>query len=186
MDSSTRAAICGMQAAGVTRPEIARRVRKKDGKRPTVRAVDAVLARHRAEPTWHGEGSRAGGRLPVLTEQERKQLLKLVSAERGKAKVTVPYHRRRLLVLRKISGETVRRKLLRAGLAYLRRRRKTAVPNEFRAERLAYCRWTFRQSASDLRRYAYADGTTFYLARGPAENEAKQRAALVQKQRVAQ
>ena len=134
MDSFTRGAICGMQAAGATRPEIARRVRKKDGKRPTVRAVDAVLAKHRAEPSRHGEDSRAGGRPPVLTVQQRQQLLKLVFAERGKAKVNVPYCRRRLLFLRNVCKDTVRRELLRAGLGYLRRRRKTAVPEEFRAK----------------------------------------------------
>ena len=90
MDPFTRGTICGLRAAGVARPEIVRRVRKKDGKRPSIRAVDAVLARHRVEPAWRGEDPRAGGRPPVLTAQERKLLLKLVFAERGKAKVTVP------------------------------------------------------------------------------------------------
>ena len=178
LDPFTRGHICGMRAAGVARAEIARRVRKKDGKHPHIRAVDAVLARHRAEPLWKGEDSTAGGRPPVLTAPERKQLLKLVFAERGKAKVTVPYCRRRLPFLRKVSEETVRRELLAAGLAYLRRRRKTAVPKESRQKRMVYCRWTLRQSNADLQRYAYTDGTTFYLVRGPAENEAMQRAAL--------
>ena len=48
------------------------------------------------------------------------------------------------------------------------------MPKEFREQRLVYCRWTLRQSVSDLRRYAYTDGTTFYLARGPAEPQQKQ------------
>ena len=72
----------------------------------------------------------------------------------------------------------MRRELFDTGFAYLRRRGKTAVPKEFREQRLVYCRWTLRQSASDLRRYAYADGTTFYLAQVRAENYQKQRAAL--------
>ena len=178
MDSFTRGVICGMRAAGLARAEIVRRVQKKDGKRPTLRAVDAVLARRRVEPGWHGEDSSAGGRQSTLTRAQRQQLLQLVLAERGKAKVTVPYCRRRLPFLRAISKETVRRTLLDAGLAHKRRRSKTSVPKEFRLKRLAYCRWTLRQPAADLRRYAYTDGTTFYLARGPAEHQGKQRAAL--------
>ena len=166
LDLFTRGTIVGLRAAGVTRPDIVQRVRKKDGKRPTLRAVDGVLARHREEPAWRGEDSRAGGRPPLLTAKERKLLLNLVLAERGKAKVTVPYCRRRLPFLREVSESTVRRELFAAGFAYLRRRRKTAVPKEFREQRLVYCRWTLRQSVSDLRRYAYTDGTTFYLARG--------------------
>ena len=178
LDPFTRGTIVGLRAVGVTRDDIVQRVRKKDGKRPTLRAVDGVLARHREEPAWRGEDSRAGGRPPLLTAKERKLLLNLVLAERGKAKVTVPYCRRRLPFLRKVSESTVRRELFAAGFAYLRRRGKTAVPKEFREQRLVYCRWTLRQSASDLRRYAYTDGTTFYLARGLAENYQKQRAAL--------
>ena len=109
VDPFARGVICGVQAAGLTRPEIARRVGKKDGKHPTVRAVIAVLARRRADPAWRGEDSRAGGRPPTLTAQQRKKLVNLVFAERGKAKVTAQYCRRRLVFLRQVSEDTVRR-----------------------------------------------------------------------------
>ena len=66
LDPFTRGTILGLRAAGVTRPDIVQRVRKKDGKRPILRAVDGVLARHREEPAWRGEDSRAGGRPPLL------------------------------------------------------------------------------------------------------------------------
>ena len=52
-------------------------------------------------------------------------MLKLIFAKRGGAKVMVTYGRRRLPCPRKVSEDTARRKLLDAGLAYLRRRRKT-------------------------------------------------------------
>ena len=71
-----------------------------------------------------GEGSGAGVRPRKLKALERKQLLKLIFAERGGAKVTVTYGRRRLPCLWKVSEDTARCKLLDAGLAYLRRRRK--------------------------------------------------------------
>ena len=41
-----------------------------------------------------------------------------------------------------------------------------------------YCAWVLKQRQTFLDSFAYTDGTTFYLARGPAENEAKQRVAL--------
>ena len=109
VDPFTRGAICGVQAAGLTRPEIARCVGKKDGKHPTVRAVIAVLARHRVVPAWRGEDSRAGGRPPTLTAQQREKLMNMVFAERGKAKVTAQYCRRRLVFLRQDSEDTMRR-----------------------------------------------------------------------------
>ena len=43
---------------------------------------------------------------------------------------------------------------------------------------MAYCRWVLRQPQSELNRWAYIDGTTFYLARTEAEHTDKQRAAL--------
>ena len=77
------------------REDIAKKVRKKDGKRPSLRAVDAVLAKNHADLAWRGDESRAGGRPLLLTPKRREELLKLVFAERGKAKITVLYCRRR-------------------------------------------------------------------------------------------
>ena len=155
LDVFARGTVCGMRAAGATREEIAATVVKKDGSRPSLRAVDAVLAKKRAQPQWQGEGSAAGGRPPALSRSESAQLFDLVFRERGKAKVTVPYCRRRLPFLRKVREATVRRELLKAGLAYLRRRTKTAVPKEWRTKRMACCRWMLQQPAASLRKFAY-------------------------------
>ena len=106
LDAFARGAICALRAAGAKREDIARRVRKKDGTRPTLRSVDAVLAKHCADPHWRGEASRAGGRPRLLTPGERQQLLELVFEERGKAKVTVPYCRRCLPFLREEQLQT--------------------------------------------------------------------------------
>ena len=51
----------------------------------------SLVARHRGDPLWKGEGLRAGGRPSALKAPERKQLLKLVFAERGEAKVNMPH-----------------------------------------------------------------------------------------------
>ena len=45
MDASARGAICALRVAGAKRDDIAKTVRKKDGKRPCLRAVDKVLAK---------------------------------------------------------------------------------------------------------------------------------------------
>ena len=54
--------------------------------------------------------------------------------------------------------------LRRLGLAWRLRRCKTAVLKKHRSSRVAYCRWVLRQPQSELNRWAYIDGTTFYLA----------------------
>ncbi len=178
LDAFARGQICGMRAAGTARRSIRKTVKKTDGTSPTLRAVDGVLAMKKADPEWRGEPSRAGGRPRALTKAQTKELLNLVFAERGKAKVTASYCRKRLPFLREVSADTVRRELYHAGLAWLRRRRKTSVPGDWRKKREAYCRWLLKLTAEEARRFAYTDGTTFYLARGPGEGEQKQRAAL--------
>ena len=99
-----------------------------------MRAVDGVLAKKRELPNWQGEDSSAGGRPRLLTPTQAQQLLQLVFAERGKPKVTVSYCRKKLPFLPAVHEDTVRRALLRAGLAYLRSRCKTAVPPEWRTK----------------------------------------------------
>ena len=47
-----------------------------------------------------------------------------------------------------------------------------------KALRLTYCNWVLSRHQTTLERFAYTDGTTFYLARGPLEHEDKRRAAL--------
>ena len=52
-------------------------------------AIDYTIARKKECPEWRGEDSAGGGRPRELAEDERKQLVKLVFKERGKAKVTI-------------------------------------------------------------------------------------------------
>jgi len=114
----------------------------------------------------------------LLTVAEEQAAVKLVFDERGSAKVTVPYCRKRLPFLRRVSEQTVRNVLHRAGLAWLRRRRKSAVPPAWKAKRIQYCKWLQTLPKRHLRRFAYTDGTTFYLARSPVDFDGKQRAGL--------
>lgn len=178
LDQWARAQVCAYRQAGKPRDEICSLVEKKDGTHPTLRAVDAVLEKKAEDPGWRGEDSRAGGRPRALSKAQRRQLTNLVFRERGKAVVTAPFCQKRLPFLRTVTEQTVRNELQLAGLKWLRRRRKTAVLKRHKAPRKLYCTWVKAQAQSFLNKFCYTDGTTFYLARGPAEQEGKQRAAL--------
>ena len=177
MDVWARGMIWGMSLMGASRDQICEAVLKRDGTAPTVRAVDDVIARKRAEPEWRGEEVHSG-RPKVLTAAQQQRLVDLVFAERGKAKVTVNFCRRRLRFLRKVSRQTVERALCNAGLRWLRRRSKTLVPHLGKLARIKYADWLLSRRQDFLNRFAYTDGTTFYLARGPADEANKKRAAL--------
>ena len=56
-----RGKIVGQAEAGASRAKIHKTVRKKDGRKANLRAIDAVLARARSDPDWEGEDSCAGG-----------------------------------------------------------------------------------------------------------------------------
>ena len=103
---------------------------------------------------------------------------RFLEAEVGVSRVTIPFCRKRLPFLRRLSEESGRLALRRLGLAWRLRRCKTAVLKKHRSSRVAYCRWVLRQPQSELNRWAYIDGTTFYLARTESEHTDKQRAAL--------
>ena len=67
--------------------------------------------------------------------------------------------------------------LHRLGLAWRLRRGKAGIPAKYKTSRVAYSRWVLKQSSKDLARWAYVDGTAWYLARTLEELEDKQRAA---------
>jgi transposase len=179
LDAFARGMIWGMHLAKTPRVEIARLVTKTDGTNPVVHAVDLVIARMKADSEWRGEtDSSAAGRPASLTELHKKQLADLVFRERGKARVTIPLCKKRLPFLRRVSDMTVCRALHEAGLAWITRRMKTAVPQETKLARVEYCKWLLSKQQRTLGRFAYTDGTTFYLARTFVENADKKRAAL--------
>jgi hypothetical protein len=96
LDAFARGQILGLRQGGAGRLEITRLVKKKDGKHPTVRTVDNILSTKEADPSWHGEDSRAGGRPAALPKSDVGALTRLVFRERGKAVVTAPYCMKRL------------------------------------------------------------------------------------------
>ena len=99
----SRGTIIGMAEAGVAMAAIRKAVLKKDGRRASLRAIDACIAKARSDPTWQGEDSSAGGRPSALTPSQVCQLKQLIHDEVGLAKVTIPYMRKRLPFLKKVT-----------------------------------------------------------------------------------
>jgi hypothetical protein len=64
--------------------------------------------------------------------KQEKQLVQLVFKHRGKSVVTVKYCKRQLRFLRPLDRKVVERALHRAGLAWLRRRRKRFMPKAWK------------------------------------------------------
>ena len=92
----SRGGIVGQAEAGVPRDRIRRSALKQDGTPASLRAIDAVIAKARAEPAWEGLDSSAGGRPRELHADEVQGLKDLIHAEVGLARVTIPYCRKRL------------------------------------------------------------------------------------------
>ena len=107
-----------------------------------------------------------------------RALTKLVLKHRGRAIVTVAFLQTMLPEWRGVSDATVERRLFDAGLAWLRRRRKSLIPAKHKVTRLRWARWVKTRPDGELKRWAYTDGTSFYLARTDDEATSKYRAAL--------
>ena len=59
--SFARGRIVGRAEEGAGTQKIRKTVLKQDGRRGSLRAIEAVVAKARAEPKWQGENSSAGG-----------------------------------------------------------------------------------------------------------------------------
>ena len=121
-------------------------------------------------------GSR--GRPPSLTPEQKKKLLKFVIKHRGGHKVTASFCKKFLPFLKKACRQVVCAALHEVGYAYLSRRTKRKVPKDMKKPRIDYANWILTLTMATLCRWAYIDGTTFFLARSGCEKEDKGVAAL--------
>ena len=138
LDKWSRGVIWGLHLGKVPRADIAALVDKIDGTKPKLHSIDMVIAKKKADPVWRGE-SGGGGRPETLTQVQKAHLVKLVFQERGKAVVTSTYCKSKLPFLRDVSKQTVATALHAAGLAWLTRRLKAAVPPGSKPPRMEYC-----------------------------------------------
>lgn len=171
--------IIGMREQGAKRADIAKKVKKKDGTSPSLKAVDDVLDRFEDDPEWDGREERtAGGRPRNLTSKQLEKIRKLLVRDVGKHVVSTTYVKRILKELRLVPDRTIQRSFERLGYSYLYRRRKQAIGDKYKPARLAYCDWLLKQKQAFLNKFAYVDGTTFFRPRTEEEQRDKARACL--------
>ena len=173
--------ILGMSLAGMASRDIAKQVVKGDGTHPPYQTVSATLKRCLAEGglAWNGEARAVGRGPPRKTSAALdRRIVRTVFKHRGSAKVTVDFLRKQIPALRKVSKSTISRRLSEAGLAWLRRRRKSLVPAPEKQARIDFSRWVLSRTVATLRRWVYSDGASFYLARDAAQKESTSRGAL--------
>ena len=178
-----RGIVVGLALAGFSQRKIADEVVKPDGEHPCQQSIADVLCAAEAVGTyrWNGEADTCQNSRPRATSKAfDKKILDIVFKNRGRAIVNVNYIKKVYKAARKVSNRLLQRRLSEAGLAWLRRRRKSLVPAAHKVARLDFAAWTLCRTAATLVNWAFTDGTTFYLARSSSELESKQRAALGQ------
>ena len=86
------------------------------------------------------EAAAKSGRPAMATACLVKKIVRLVFRYRGSVRVTVAFLKKKVFAACRLSTRTLQRKLCDAGLAWLRRRRKTFVSKEYKAPRMAFAR----------------------------------------------
>ena len=177
-----RGVIYGLFLAGYTHREIVDELVKSDGSEVSVAGVASAIKTAKAKGglLWDGQlsSSSSVGRPRLTAKTLDRKILRLVFKHRGKSKVTARFIRKVVPAARAVSMRTLRRRLGEAGLAWLRRRRKTVVSAERKTARVAFADWVLARTAATLERWAYTDGTVFYLARSASEKLSSKRGAL--------
>ena len=80
--------------------------------------------------------------------------------------------------MRKLSDSLVLKRLHEANLAWLRRPQKSIVLKPYLEDRVQYSHGVKRKHQSTLEKWAYTDGTVYYLDRSSAEAEDSKRRSL--------
>eukprot|EP00973_Karenia_brevis_P057693 8025966-Karenia_brevis.AAC.1 len=158
--------------------EISRIVKKEDGTHPSVHGVSDAMQKLTDNPRWAGTRCAGSGRPRVTSKALDRKITRTVFKKRGSEKVTVAYLKKVIPAARKISDSTIQDRLHDAGLEWLRRRRKFLVPSKYIPARLEFAGQVKRARQCILDKWAYSDGTVFYLDKTPEANESTQQAAL--------
>lgn len=180
-----RGVVFGMSLAGATVNEIMAEVCKTDGTKMSYNGVKDCIAMCHSNGgmRWDGDAfANANSGPPRKTSgADDSSICKLVVKNRGKVKVTIGFVRRKLPKLRrKVTARTIQRRLGEAGFAYLPRRKKSLVTAVHKVARLEWASWVLSRRAATLARWAFTDGTTFFLARDQTERQHSARGALGQ------
>ena len=164
---------------GLSAAEISRRIFKPDGRTHYGEtAISNCIDKLRQQPKWRGERQKGSGRPRKTTTQQDTQIIRYLLKQRGKENMTVNKLKKAFLFLRKLSNTLVEDRCFEAHLKYMRRPNKSIVTKAYLADRVTYSHGVKRKRQETLEKWAYVDGTTFYLDRTEDELEHTQRRAL--------
>lgn len=158
---------------------ISRKVMKSDGKTPFGEtAIVNCMNKLKENPAWRGDREEGSGRPRKTTKKQDKEVVRWLLDQRGKQKMSVAKLKKRFRYLRKFSDTLVEERLFEADLVFLRRRSKPIVTKEYLQERIDYCKGVKRMHDTTLLKWAYTDGTTFYLDRCDSEHQHSKRRSM--------
>lgn len=158
--------------------QISHIITKSDGTHPNVQAVVNAMEKLGNDPEWRGERQAGSGAPRKTTSAMDKKVFRELIKNRGKEKVTVAYLKKKIPAIRPLSCQLVADRLHEAGLEYLRCRKEMLVPDKHLPARCAFANAVLQRHQSTLNRWAYSDGTVFYIDRTEAEAQNKKRNAL--------
>lgn len=117
-------------------------------------------------------------RRSTYPNKDDAKIVRFVEKNRGIQKTTVKTIKAAYPFLKRLSNTLVRERLHEAELKWLRRRRKSLVDEPYLKPRVDFAKWVLGRHDSTLKRWAYSDGTCYYLDRSESESEQKRRRAL--------
>ena len=150
---------------------IAKRLLKADGKNLySESAVYKAMCKLEENPCWRGEREEGSGAPRKTTKKQDSEIIRWVLRMRGERKVTVAIVKKQFPLLRKYGDSLVEERLHDADLHYLRRRKKCLVTEAYLEKRVDYCQGVKRKRNATLEKWAYTDGTVYYLDRSESEH----------------
>ena len=164
---------------GLSAAAISKKVCKPDGKSKFGEtAIQNCMDKLQANPRWRGERAEGSGRPRKTSAKQDKAIVRWVLKERGKQKVSVSRLKQQFPHLRKLGDTLVESRLHDAELEYLRRRRKAIVTKQYLQDRVQYCHGVKRKREGTLEKWAYTDGTVYFLDWTESEAQHSKRRSL--------
>ena len=158
---------------------IARKIFKADGVTNfSENCILTAMNKLNENPKWRGEREEGSGAPRKTSAKQDKAIISWVLSQRGKQKVSAASVKKQFPWLRRFDDMLVYDRLHEAELLWLRRRKKCRVPEKYLKQRVRYCKWVKRKRQSSLNKWAYTDGTTYYLDRNDGEHADTVRRAL--------
>ena len=129
----------------------------------SVNGVKDQMDKLAADPQYRGERAKGSGPPRKTSKKQDERVVHHVLKERGNRKTTVSSVKRQFPELRHVSNALIEDRLHDADLGWLPRRKKSRVSSIYLEPRIQYCRMVLRMQQKLLDKWAYVDGTVYFL-----------------------